>query len=166
MNTANTELITTFYEAFAAKDAEAMVACYHDDARFSDPVFTDLDADGVRNMWRMLIERGTDLAVTFSDVAASDRIATAHWDATYTFSATGRPVQNSIDARFEIADGKILVHRDTFDLYAWTRMALGPMGTVLGWSPIVQNKVRRQAMTSLDKFAAKRAKVSGGRDPA
>ncbi len=154
------QLITKFYEAFASKDAETMASCYADDVTFSDPVFTKLDGEQARNMWRMLIARGKDLEVTFSDVVASERIVTAHWEAKYTFSATGRFVHNKIDARFEIEDGLIKSHRDVFDFYAWTRMALGPMGALLGWSPIVQNKVRRQAMAGLDAFAAKRANAA------
>lgn len=151
------QLITKFYEAFANKDAETMASCYADDATFSDPVFTKLEGEQARNMWRMLIARGKDLEVTFSDVVASDRLVTAHWEATYTFSATGRKVHNKIDARFEIENGVIKAHRDVFDLYAWTKMALGPMGLLLGWSPIVQNKVRRQAMAGLAAFTKKRA---------
>ncbi len=156
MSSDHAQLIHKFYEAFANKDAETMASCYRDDAKFSDPVFTNLDGAGARNMWRMLVERGKDLVVTHSDVVASERIVTAHWEAKYTFSATGRFVHNKIDARFEIEDGLIKVHRDTFDLWAWTRMALGPMGVLLGWSPIVQNKVRGQAMKGLAAFTKKR----------
>src|SRR6478672_11208014 len=38
----NADLIRRFYSAFAARDADTMAACYAPDARFSDPVFTDL----------------------------------------------------------------------------------------------------------------------------
>jgi hypothetical protein len=33
-------------------------------------------------------------------------------------------------------------------------MALGPMGAALGWTPVVQNQVRRQAMSQLRRFQA------------
>ena len=62
----------------------------------------------------------------------------AHWVATYTYSATGRPVENRIDATFEFRDGRIVRHRDRFDLYRWARQALGPKGLLLGWLPPVQ----------------------------
>ena len=39
---ANAELLNRFYSAFQRGDAETMAACYHADARFSDPVFTAL----------------------------------------------------------------------------------------------------------------------------
>ena len=38
----NDELIQRFYSAFARGDGDTMAACYTPDARFSDPVFTDL----------------------------------------------------------------------------------------------------------------------------
>lgn len=63
---------------------------------------------------------------------------------------------NRIDASFEFRDGRILRHRDSFGLWRWTRQALGPIGVVLGWSPLVQNKVRSQAMKSLEKYMQER----------
>ncbi|MEL6189188.1 MAG: nuclear transport factor 2 family protein, partial [Myxococcota bacterium] len=103
----NAKLIETFYTAFGNRDAETMAGCYHDDATFTDPAFVGLDANGVRNMWRMLVERGKDLEIQFSGVEADDQRGKAHWVATYTFSATGRKVKNEIDATFEFKDGKI-----------------------------------------------------------
>ena len=46
------------YAAFARRDAEAMAACYADDASFSDPAFPDLRGEPVRDMCRILIARG------------------------------------------------------------------------------------------------------------
>jgi ketosteroid isomerase-like protein len=71
-----------FYTAFQAKDAAAMGACYADDARFSDPVFTDLDARGARAMWAMLLERGKDMSLTYEVLAESPSAAKVNWIAT------------------------------------------------------------------------------------
>jgi ketosteroid isomerase-like protein len=143
--------IETFYTAFQQRDHAAMIACYHPDIHFSDPVFTNLRGNRAKAMWHMLCERGTDLQVTFNNVVANGRSATAHWEATYTFSG-GRPVHNIIDAQFQIQDDLIINHQDTFDLYHWTRMALGPTGTFLGWTPMIKNKVRETAVAGLNKF--------------
>lgn len=150
----NEELIKRFYSAFAAKDHETMAGCYADDARFSDPVFRDLDADQARAMWRMFCTSGNDLDLTFGDVAADDNRGSATWEAIYAFPKTGRRVHNKITASFTFRDGRIVRHSDSFDLYRWTRMALGPLGVALGWSPIVQNQVRSQAMAQLQRFQA------------
>ena len=151
----NEELINRFYEAFGKGDHETMAACYHDDARFSDPVFPDLSCAEVRGMWRMLCERATDLELRHSQVSADDEAGRAHWDADYTFGATGRKVNNRIDATFRFADGKIIAHDDVFDFWAWSRMAIGPAGFLLGWTPILRNKVRDQAGSQLRKFMKK-----------
>ena len=150
----NSELVHRFYEAFARQDAEAMAACYHPEVRFSDPVFPELQGKRAGDMWRMLCSAATDLRIEHSEVQADDSQGTAHWEAWYTFSATGRHVHNIIDARFVFEDGLIKEHVDTFDFYRWTRLALGPTGWLLGWTPIVQNKVRAQAAKGLDKFVA------------
>ncbi len=146
------ELIANFYAAFGRKDAEAMAACYADDVVFGDPVFPHLVGEEARDMWRMLCGRAADLVVEPSAITDSS----AHWDATYTFTATGRKVINRIDATFVVENGKIKKHSDRFDLWKWTRMALGPTGVLLGWSPMVQNKVRGQAADGLKKFRAKK----------
>lgn len=152
----NAALLTRFYEAFQAKDHATMAACYAPDARFSDPVFTDLRGARIGGMWRMLCERGTDLELRFSGIEADDATGRAHWEADYTFSTTGRMVNNVIDATFRFADGHIVEHTDQFDLWKWTRMALGPTGVLLGWTPIVTGPLRKRAGGQLDRFCEKR----------
>ena len=149
------ELIQTFYEAFQRRDAEAMGACYHPDVSFSDPVFPALEGDRARGMWTMLCKRGKDLELEFSDVQADDTSGSAHWEAHYTFSATGNKVHNIIDAKFTFANGLIKTHTDTFDLWRWAGQALGFKGKLLGWTPFVQGAVRAQADKGLTQFMSR-----------
>lgn len=148
----NAGLIHQFYGAFQRRDATTMAACYAADARFRDPVFGELPRDRAVAMWRMLCERAADLDLTISDVTADDLHGSARWEARYTFSATGRRVTNRIEASFEFADGAIRRHIDRFDLYAWTRQALGLRGLLLGWAPPVQRALRAQAARGLEAF--------------
>ncbi len=150
------ELITRFYSAFQQRNAEQMGACYHEQIHFSDPVFPNLHGHVARAMWDMLCTRGTDLTLEFTNVQADDLRGSAHWVARYTFSATGRSVTNRIDARFSFRDGLIVRHIDRFPLYAWSRQALGPVGLLLGWTPMLQSRVKSQAAASLKQWIAKR----------
>ena len=150
----NSDLITTFYEAFQKRGYATMIACYRPSIHFSDPVFPDLHGNEAKAMWHMLCERGTDLEVTFRDVEADDERGRAHWEARYTFAKGSRSVHNVVDASFVFQDGLIVDHTDTFDLWRWTRMAIGPAGTALGWSGPFQNKVRDTAASGLHKFIA------------
>ncbi len=147
----NAELIQRFYDAFGRHDGDAMAACYAPDARFSDPVFTDLRGEEPGAMWRMLCARAQDLTVQLPEHRADDTTGSAHWLADYTFR-TGRRVHNDIHARFAFAGGLIAEHHDAFSFYAWARQALGPAGLVLGWTPIVRGKVRSEARAGLDEF--------------
>jgi len=151
----NAVLIERFYDALGRRDAEAMIACYAPQATFSDPVFRDLDAAGAAAMWRMLCARGKDLAVVASNVDADDLSGRAHWVATYTYSATGRHVENRIDAEFAFREGRIVRHVDRFDLWRWLRQAIGAKGVLLGWLPPVQGAVRAQAAKALADWRAK-----------
>lgn len=148
----NAELIENFYTSFQKRDAAGMIACYHDDVQFSDPVFIDLRGSKAKAMWTLLCERGQDLRVEFRDVRADDGKGSAHWDAWYTFSLTGGKVHNSIDATFEFRDGKIVRHVDTFNLHRWAGQALGLKGKLFGGLPSVQGKIRATAMKGLDEF--------------
>lgn len=149
----NSQLIENFYTAFARRDYAGMIACYAPDINFADEVFT-LHGKRVGAMWHMLCEAGTDLQITHSNIQADDANGGAHWEARYTFSRTGRPVHNILDAEFHFRDGEIIWHRDHFDFYRWARMALGPTGTLLGWTPMVHNQVRKTAAANLEKFIA------------
>ncbi|MCK9751905.1 DUF4440 domain-containing protein [Pseudomonas syringae] len=153
---ANSALITRFYEAFAQLDAEAMSACYTDDVLFSDPAFGELRGAQVGDMWRMLTSRAKNFSVVFDQVRADDQTGSAHWVATYLFSQTGRTVVNYIQARFVFRDGKICEHHDHFDIWRWSRQALGFKGLLLGWTPLVRNAVRAQALKGLKTFSENR----------
>lgn len=153
---AHAELIHRFYTAFQRGDAEAMAACYHADVRFSDPVFPHLQGREAGDMWRMLTGRAKNFSLTYDSVQADGERGSAHWVATYLFTGTGRMVVNDIRASFVFRDGLIVEHTDRFDLWRWTRQALGFKGTLLGWSPVVQGAVRKQAAKGLAAFRAGR----------
>lgn len=140
-----------FYSAFAQRDWSAMGSCYADDARFSDPVFPDLDAQQVRAMWRMLLTSGADLRINFTILEEGAARGICEWEAFYTFSRTGRNVHNIIRSEFELHDGLIVRQRDRFDFWRWSRQALGMSGVLLGWSPLVKDKVRGIAASGLRK---------------
>lgn len=150
--TENEQLIHNFYTSFKNKDYSGMQACYDDNATFNDAIFKDLNANQVKAMWEMLILKGKDLRLEFNNIAADGNLVKAHWDAYYTFSATGKKVVNKIDAVFEIENGKIIKHTDSFDFYTWSTQALGIKGLLLGWTPFLRNKVTTQAMKNLDNF--------------
>lgn len=148
----NEQLIEIFYLSFQKLDAIGMVDCYHANVEFSDPVFGKLNAAEAAGMWRMLCATAKNFELAFSEVAADGRKGKAHWEAQYDFSATGRRVHNKIDAMFEFQDGKIIRHTDSFDFWKWSAQALGAKGSLLGWTPLVKNKVRSQAREKLAKF--------------
>lgn len=151
--------IETFYTAFARLDGAAMAACYAEDARFDDEAFSLAGRREIGGMWSMLCEavkaKGRDVwRLDVSEVTDKS----AHWEAHYRFSATGRMVHNIIEARFEFdAAGLITRHRDSFDFWRWARQALGAPGMLLGWSPFLRGKVRAQAASNLKKFLARQS---------
>jgi hypothetical protein len=142
-----------FYEAFMVRDHYTMGLLYAEHATFSDPVFPLLNATGARLMWQMLLSRAEDLGVEAKIVEDGATRARVDWVAYYTFSGTGRPVVNRIQTEMAISAGKIVRQVDSFSLWRWSRQALGVRGLLLGWTPMVKNKIRAQAARSLRQFA-------------
>ncbi len=145
--------ITRFYESFAARDADGMTACYADDVTFHDPGFGVLHGDRAKAMWHMLCHAGKDLQVVASRIEGGNGTGRAHWEADYTFS-TGRMIHNVVEARFDLIDGLITGHEDTFSFGAWARQAFGPIGTV-GRLPGAATAFQLLSKRQLDAYIAK-----------
>ena len=154
--TANEKIVHRFYGAFQKLDAKTMNQCYAPDATFSDPVFPNLKSSDCQTMWSMLTTRARKFELSYCDIQEVEKnLVEAHWEAHYDFSATGRRVHNVIDASIRLRDGFFVEHVDRFDLWRWSRQALGPVGLLLGWSPVVRSKIRRQAAAGLQAFASR-----------
>jgi len=149
------QLVERFYLAFAVRDAGAMATCYHQDVHFRDEVF-DLKGAEASGMWRMLCANGKDLRIQHSNIRTEEDVVRAHWEAHYTFSATGRRVHNIIEATFRFQEGRIIEHIDQFNFYSWSKQALGTPGLLLGWTPFLKSKVQSQAAAKLRAFHAKK----------
>lgn len=156
----NANLIDKFYSSFARLDYATMISCYYPAAEFADPVFT-VQGKRVGAMWHMLTAASKNFSLTYSQIEADDQNGKAHWEARYSFSTSGRPVHNVIDAEFRFRDGKIIWHRDHFDFWRWARMALGPSGVLLGWTPFLHERVRQTAAANLEKFIAAHPEYQG-----
>jgi len=150
---ANEALITKFYSAFQKLDYGTMQSCYHEGAIFNDPAFGILEGDEVRAMWEMLCKNAKDFKLSFSNIQLlDDEYCTCNWTANYIFSKTGRKVTNNIKAHMRIRDGLITEHTDQFDIWKWSRQALGLSGVLLGWSNFMKVKIRKMARKNLQKF--------------
>ena len=149
-------LIREFYARFAARDAAGMARCYHPDVAFTDPVFPMLNGEEAGDMWRMLLARAQDLAVTLDDASGDPDGGSARWTARYTFTRTGRPVVNHVRGLFAFRDGLIVRHFDSFSFWRWSSQALGPLGAALGWLPPLKWKVRKDAARALARYRAGR----------
>lgn len=152
----NETLIHRFYSAFSRKDYATMQQCYAEDAVFNDVIFRNLHAAEVRAMWEMFCTSGTDMQLEFRNIQANETNGKAYWEATYTFSKTGKKVVNKIQASFIFENGKIRFHGDHFSFYKWASQALGTTGVLLGWTPLIQNKVRKAARENLNRFMQKK----------
>ena len=151
--TENEQLITNFYTAFGNKDIEKMAECYHGNIQFEDPAFGVLNEKKPIIMWKMLLERSKgNIKIEFFDVIANENSGSATWVATYVFSKTNRKVINKINAKFEFQDGLIIKHTDSFDIYKWSKQALGFKGFLLGWTSFMRNKIQESAKKSLENY--------------
>lgn len=158
----NRALIHDFYAAFEKRDAEKMMDCYHNEIKFEDPVFGKLERNEPGLMWKMLLESSKDqqLKIVYRINKCENDEAIVEWDAHYVFQKTQRKIFNKIVAVMRFEDGKIIYHKDEFDLYHWICMAFGFKGKLLGWTFFFQNKVREKAQERFAKYKKKVVEVS------
>jgi len=149
-------IIETFYQAFAALDAETMTSCYDNDILFNDPAFGTLKGEKAKNMWKMICQgqKGKNFIVEASNIEydSSKQTGSVHWEAHYVFSQTGKKVHNIIEAKFEFKNGKIIRHIDTFNIHTWAKQAMGFKGYILGGTNFFKKKLNAQTNQLLKEF--------------
>lgn len=149
----NKELIHKFYTSFANGDYKGMLACYHKDVVFQDPAFGVLKGNRAFKMWEMLLSsKNAKTHISFDNVQANAESGKATWIAAYFYGDKKRKVVNQVSASFLFKEGKIIAHTDTFDLWKWSKQALGVSGFVLGWSSFMKNKIQQTTSEKLDEF--------------
>lgn len=152
----NIDIITKFYSAFTEGNSEAMIECYHDDIIFEDPAFGRLEGKRAKAMWQMLLSQKTsEVNVTYNNIESENSTGQASWVARYNYGLQKRKVTNKVSANFKFKDGKIIHHKDSFDLWAWSRQALGAAGYLLGWTPFMRKKIQKTTGARLDKYMRK-----------
>jgi hypothetical protein len=148
-----TETINRFYSAFQKLDYTTMQSCYHEEAVFNDPAFGLLDVNQSRAMWEMLCSRAKDFSLVYGNIQLLDEeYTTCDWTASYLFSKNGRRVINKITAHMKFKDGLIIEHTDAFDIYRWSRQAMGLPGLLFGWSSYMHKKIQLKAKHGLEVF--------------
>jgi hypothetical protein len=61
-------------------------------------------------------------------------------------------VVNVITSQFHFQDGLIIKHIDDFDIWKWSKQALGITGFLFGWTGFLQTKIQEKAILSLKKY--------------
>jgi len=87
--------------------------------------------------------------------------AQVRWWLSYTDAASQRPVALHGHSELQLADGLIVQQVDCFDLWAWSRQALGTVGRILGWSDWMQAQLRAQALNRLERWQEMQACEAG-----
>src|SRR5262245_17771207 len=133
----NALLVERLFAALNRHDAGAMAECYGADATFHDIAFDLRGNRRIHNMWRMICEGESEIAVTVESIEANDRTGTARIVDSYQFGRSsrkpGRPVVNPITSQFVFKDGRIAEQVDHCDPRKWADMAIGgPRGWLAG----------------------------------
>lgn len=151
----NKALMNKFYTSFIKKDSKAMGECYHSDIVFKDPVFGTLKGDRACRMWQMLLTyKKEDLKISYDIADVTDEKGKVNWVAEYHFGEKYRKVINNVSGEFKFKDGKIIEHIDTFNMWKWSKQAMGTVGYLIGWTPFMKNKIQKSTNKKLDYFIA------------
>jgi len=151
----NKALLKKFYTSFSKGDSTGMAECYHKNIVFRDPVFGTLKGDRAFKMWEMLLSnKKKDTEISFDIARISDEKGKVNWVAEYVYGEKNRKVINKVSGEFKFKDGEIIEHIDSFDLWKWTKQAMGTVGYLIGWTPFMKSKIQKTTNKKLDKFIA------------
>ena len=116
-------------------------------------MFGELNGDSVKKMWEMLLSnKDAQFKLTFSDIHEKNNFVYAKWQASYYYGPHKRFVVNSVNAKFKFSENKIILHEDQFNLWKWSKQAIGLPGVILGWSNFFKSKLQTEANKKLNKF--------------
>ena len=151
--TSSETTIHQLYTSIAAGAIPGIEACYAPKVKFHDPVFGTLTNHEVLKMWKMLIEKSKgNLTIDYTILKTNEHKGTAEWTATYTFGKKKRKVKNHIKSEFYFKEGLIIRQNDDFNIWTWSKQALGWSGIFLGWTGYLHRKIQKQAINSLKNF--------------
>lgn len=152
----DSETVYHLYECLQERNVEGMLSCYHPKVKFSDPVFGDLEGERVFYMWRMLMSRiDPDSKIEITSVYALNSRATCKWTADYVFGKSKRKIHNEIKSDFKFKDNRIIEQTDFFNLWKWTKQAIGLGGHLFGWTYSMHKMIVKQNKEYLDYYIEK-----------
>ena len=106
-------------------------------------------------MWEMLLtSKKGELKVSYKIARVSDKKGKVNWVAEYHFGKNNRKVINNVSGEFKFEDGKIIEHIDTFNLWKWSKQAMGTLGYLIGWTPLMKKKIQKSTNKKLNNFIA------------
>ena len=152
------QLIERLFSALSRGDFRSAADCYRDDSEYRDIAFNLKGQRDIAAMWHFVCSKRVD--VIFRDIRADERSGSAHWEARYRYSKTGRPVHNRIESTFTFRDDKILVHHDHSSRWRWARQALGFMPAIP--VTVLPFLMRQAAAKELEAFEAKPSVILPG----
>lgn len=136
------DVVTRFYEAFEAKNVDAMEQLYAPNLRFKDAIFSFDDAAGATHMWRKLFQVDPNAKLAFTLDSADGATVKGHWVADY--HVNGRPVHNEVSTTMRVEGGRIVEHTDDFSWKKWAPQAFpaGRLFTLPGLDALAKGLVR------------------------
>ncbi|WP_237708881.1 hypothetical protein [Gillisia marina] len=67
-----------------------------------------------------------------------------------------RTVINNVTANFQFKEDKIIKHIDDFNLWTWSKQALGSSGYFLGWSSYMRDQIQKKTGKLLNSYIEKK----------
>ena len=123
------DITRQFFDCLAARDLPGMLAYYHPDIHYRNPLF-DLHGAEVAVMWQMWWNYFPDIRMVCKD--NDIRTNGTYWEATYTFPPTGRRIVHRLSTDLTFAKDTIIEHVDRFTMPEWAGQAYGFLGEVIG----------------------------------
>jgi hypothetical protein len=105
-------------------------------------------------LWRAIFAATRDSTLNFTIVDLGLTNARVEGIATFSLIASGRSVICRFSSALHIRDQQVICHDDHFDAWAWSSMAFGPAGLLLGWSKAWRRRMAEDVRPARDATAS------------
>jgi hypothetical protein len=147
--------IETYFDAFSKGDYRTMRSLCDPKITFNDPVYTSLQGKSVFALHHFMAERRICPTITIRSISEKGNRVKVKWTNEYEYATYKTHISIDVRSIFHFEHTSIISQTDQYNLWKWSKMALGFTGTYLGWTPMFRSTLRRSSQQSLATFIQK-----------
>lgn len=149
LNQQHQEVVQGFFEQLANRHTAGLLRYYHPAVQYKNP-WLELQGNEVIAMWQMWWGYLPDLKVVVCESGIHSNFV--EWEAHYTYPPTARYIKHHLSSALTVAEDKIILHVDRFNIHRWAGDTYGYLGKVAGSWKLFETQVGMRVQKQLKSY--------------